>query len=66
MLAIKTKFVQLLFLFGEKSMAIEMADKLRENGKIYVVVAVLVAILIGVLIYLISLDKKISKLENKN
>jgi len=41
----------------------EMADALRANGKIYVVVAVLVTILLGLLIYVISLDRKIGKLE---
>ncbi|HLX93430.1 MAG TPA: hypothetical protein VKR32_17220 [Puia sp.] len=41
----------------------EMADALRSNGKIYVVVAVLVVILLGLFFYLISLDRKISGLE---
>ena len=38
---------------------------LRADGKIYVVAAVLVTILIGILIYVIRLDRKISKLEDK-
>lgn len=42
-----------------------MADEMRSNGKIYVVVAVLVAILIGIMIYLIRLDRKLSKLERE-
>ncbi|MDQ3279494.1 MAG: CcmD family protein [Bacteroidota bacterium] len=42
---------------------VEMADAMRENGKIYVVVAVVLAILIGLFLYLIRLDKKISNLE---
>jgi hypothetical protein len=41
----------------------EMADAMRSNGKIYVVVAVLVTILIGIVLYLIKLDRKIKKLE---
>ncbi|MDQ3192494.1 MAG: CcmD family protein [Bacteroidota bacterium] len=44
---------------------IEMADILRESGKIYVVVVVLLIIFVGILVYLISLDKKISKLEKR-
>lgn len=44
---------------------IEMADALRSSGKIYVVVAVLVLIFIGIIIYLISIDRKISKLEKE-
>lgn len=65
MAIIKTKFVQLFFLLQGNLPAIEMADKLRENGKIFVVVAIAFIILIGVFIYLISLDRKISKLEKK-
>src|SRR4051812_35461812 len=45
---------------------IEMADTLRSNGKIYVVVAVLLIILTGLIVFLIRIDKKISKLEKKN
>lgn len=42
-----------------------MADVLRRDGKIYIVVAVLVSVLLGVLLYLISLDKKIGRLERE-
>jgi len=42
---------------------VEMADKLRDNGKIFVVVAVIMVLLIGVFLYLIRLDRKFSKLE---
>ena len=42
---------------------IEMADKLREDGKIYVVVAVLTTILAGLIVYTITIDRKISSLE---
>jgi len=41
----------------------EMADVMRSNGKIYVVVAVCLIILIGLFLYAISIDKKIRKLE---
>jgi CcmD family protein len=44
---------------------VEMADQLRSNGKIYVVVAVLSIILLGILFYLIRLDTKITKLEKE-
>ncbi|WP_246853535.1 CcmD family protein [Rufibacter aurantiacus] len=43
----------------------EMADVMRQDGKIYIVVAVLVSILLGILFYLISLDRKIGKLERE-
>ncbi|MBW7890014.1 MAG: CcmD family protein [Chitinophagaceae bacterium] len=45
---------------------VEMADKLRSNGKIYVVVAVLVILFIGLFAFLISIDRKVSRLEKEN
>jgi hypothetical protein len=44
---------------------IEMADVMRSNGKIYVVVAVLGLVFLGILIYLIIIDRKITKLEQE-
>lgn len=56
----------LLFLNSFTSMAQpEMADGLRSEGKIYVVVAIIVIILIGVFVYLFALDRKLTKLENR-
>lgn len=43
----------------------EMADGLRASGKIYVVVAVVVVIVAGLLAYLVSLDRKVSRLEEQ-
>lgn len=43
----------------------EMADALRQNGKIYVVVAVIAAVLAGLLFFLISLDRKLTRLEKE-
>ncbi|HEV7333056.1 MAG TPA: CcmD family protein [Flavisolibacter sp.] len=63
----KTALVCLSVLFSllvqAQDSSIEMADAMRENGKIYVVVAVVLAILIGLFLYLIRLDKKISNIE---
>ena len=42
-----------------------MADEMRSNGKIYVVVAVLFTIFIGIIIYLIHLDRKLTRLEKE-
>lgn len=56
-----------LFLFAQDTTRhVEMADALRQNGKIYVVVAVIVTIFAGIVLYLIRLDRKISKLEKNN
>lgn len=40
-----------------------MADAMRSNGKIYVVVLVLATIFAGIIALLIRMDRKISKLE---
>ena len=37
----------------------------RSNDKIYVIVGVLVIIFIGIVLFLISLDRKIGKLEER-
>ncbi|AYA37435.1 CcmD family protein [Hymenobacter oligotrophus] len=43
----------------------EMADQLRQDGKIYVVVAVVLVILVGLLLYLVAIDRKVSRLERE-
>ena len=47
--------------FGQDQ--VEMADQLRSEGKIYVVVAIILIILIGLFFYLFSLDRKVKNLE---
>ena len=44
----------------------EMADLMRSNGKIYVVVAVCLTILIGLFIYVFLIDRKVSRLEKED
>ncbi len=44
---------------------IEMADIMRSNGKIYIVVAVLATVFTGIIVYLINLDRKISRIEKR-
>jgi hypothetical protein len=45
---------------------VNMADAMRSNGKIYVVVAVILTIFAGLIIYLARLDRKISRLEKQS
>ena len=62
-------FLALLFTilsFAQDSSNVEMADTMRSNGKIYVVVAVILTIFAGLVLYLIRLDRKLSKLEKSN
>ena len=49
----------------EAPVKVEMADTLRESGKIYVVVAVLTIIFLGIILYLIAIDRKLSRLEKQ-
>jgi hypothetical protein len=49
--------------FAQETQPAEMADTMRSNGKIYVVIAVILTILAGLLFYVARLDRKISKLE---
>ncbi|TAH27183.1 MAG: CcmD family protein [Cytophagales bacterium] len=46
-----------------QSSDVPMADQFRADGKIYVVIAVIGILFLGMLVYLILLDKKISKIE---
>ncbi|CAN5880866.1 hypothetical protein BH11BAC4_BH11BAC4_12680 [soil metagenome] len=41
----------------------EMANIMRTNGKIYVVVAVCLIILVGLFLYVMMLDRKMTRLE---
>lgn len=43
----------------------DQLDFLRSTGKIYSVVALICSIFIGIILYLIRMDRKLSKLENQ-
>ena len=69
----KTRFIPLIMLLfcsvlsqaqtAATTTPIDMADGMRSSGKIYVVVGVLVIILVGLFVYLISIDRKIGRVE---
>ena len=44
---------------------VEMADTMRSEGKIYVVVAIVLVIFIGLIIYLVTMDRKITRIEKR-
>jgi CcmD family protein len=50
---------------GTGDKPVEMADRMRADGKIYIVVAVLVTIFLGLIVYVARLDRKISRLEKE-
>jgi hypothetical protein len=65
--AVIIMLLQSLALFAQDDSAKSSIDKImRSNDKIYVVMAVGVVILLGLFLYLIRIDRKVSKLENKN
>lgn len=56
-----------VIVFAQDTAAVHNADReptgLRADGKIYVVLAVAVVILTGLFVYLIRLDRKLTRLE---
>ena len=57
-------FTSMISMAQEKE--VQMADTMRSNGRIYVVVAVVLTILIGLILYVVRLDRKITRLEKEN
>lgn len=57
-----------MFAFSQDSVVNEVQEGtgMRSNEKVYVVAAVLATVLAGLVIYLIRLDRKISKLEKNS
>lgn len=41
------------------------ADFMRSIGKIYVVVAVIITVFIGLVVFMVYLDRRLTKLENQ-
>ncbi|KUG09268.1 CcmD family protein [Solirubrum puertoriconensis] len=65
LLVLSAVLLPLLPALAQETTSPEMADQLRQDGKIYVVVAVVVVILVGLLLYLLSIDRKVSRLERE-
>ena len=55
-------FIHISFLF---SFAAETDDVFFRSGKIYIVIGVISIIFIGIVIFLISLERKVKRLENQ-
>ncbi|MBN7810232.1 CcmD family protein [Algoriphagus sp. H41] len=43
--------------------SVEMADQMRADGKIYVLVGIIAIIFVGIVVYVVNTDRRISKLE---
>jgi hypothetical protein len=62
--------VILLFVFAltanvVSAKQVEMADGMRADGKIYVVVAIILVILFGLFTFLFLLDRKLNKIDEQ-
>lgn len=44
---------------------VEMADTMRSEGKIYVVIGTIAIIFIGLAIYLFSIDRRLTRIEKQ-
>jgi hypothetical protein len=62
---INSLLVFLLLAIPGFSQDAEMADTMRSEGKIYVVVSLIMVILVGLIAYLVFIDRKTTRLEQK-
>jgi hypothetical protein len=58
-------FFILLSIRAQEANEVEMADVMRSNGKIYVVLTVVLVIFSGIIFFLIKTDNKVSRLEKE-
>jgi uncharacterized membrane protein YdbT with pleckstrin-like domain len=54
-----------MLFFSSAAHAAEMADIMRQDGKIYVVVAVISMVFLVIVVYLISQELRIRRIEKK-
>lgn len=45
--------------------SVEMADDFRANGKIYVLTGIILIVVVGMIVYLVIIDKKVTRLEKQ-
>lgn len=50
---------------AQNGQPVEMADKMRSEGKIYVVIGTIVIVFTGLAIYLFSIDRRLKKIEQE-
>lgn len=56
---------QLLNFLAQQPDSVEMADQLRADGKIWVVVLVIAVVFAGIIAYLVRVDRQLSKVEKE-
>jgi CcmD family protein len=50
---------------AQNTNGVEMADKMRSSGMIYVVITTIAIIFIGLAIYLFAMDRRLKKIEKE-
>ncbi|WP_158826260.1 CcmD family protein [Mucilaginibacter lacusdianchii] len=51
---------------GAFAQPVEMADKMRSSGQIYVVIATVAIVFAGLAVYLFAMDRRLKKLEKQD
>jgi uncharacterized transporter YbjL len=64
-ISILTLFL-LPFLTSAQSAGPEMADDMRRNGKIYIVLACVLLVLSGMIAFLLMMENRLTRLEKEN
>ena len=67
----KSTYLAVLLLFlatmtQAQESSVAMADTMRSEGKIFVVVGVVILLVVGLLGYVVYLDRKLSRIEKHN
>lgn len=62
-LALLFSFLFISTVLLAQNTSVEMADELRNSGKIYVVVAVMLLLFTVLILYLFTIDRRLKKLE---
>lgn len=55
----------IIILAQEGEAKTDFGETMRSNGRIYVVIVVILTILIGLILYVVRLDRKMSKMERE-
>ncbi|MEB0262984.1 MULTISPECIES: CcmD family protein [unclassified Mucilaginibacter] len=58
--------LMMLCFVAVKAQNVEMADKMRSEGKIYVVIGTIVIVFAGLAVYLFTIDRRLKKIEKEN
>ena len=58
-------FMLVTFFSGAQATGPAMADPMRENGKIYVVIGVIAVIFVSIALFLVFIERRLARLERR-